>query len=264
MRLLILLNILLSFWTKFNETGIKNRIKAEAETAYTKKDFRTAINNYKKLIEQYKVTDDKVLLNIANASFTINDTASARYYYQKITRSKSPDISSAANLQLGILEAMQRNYETALKYFRESLKYYSGNENARYNYELVLKLIQKEESSSDKKSKEEDKNNEESSGGNTPLPSRDGSEGEQQEMEQSNAGKKLNLSGKGFLSLFKQKKEAQKNEQRPEQKGNKESDIMVSNRLKKYHLNEARAKALLDAMKEEEVQYIQQRKKYQQ
>jgi len=46
--------------------------------------------------------------------------------------------------------------------------------------------------------------------------------------------------------------------------GNKESDIVVSNRLKKYHLNEAKAKALLEAMKEEEVQYIQQLKKYQQ
>lgn len=270
MRLLILLNILLSFWTTFNETGTKNHIKARAEAAYQNKDYNNAIIQYRKLIEKYKVNDEKVILNIAHAYFSIKDTAIARYYYQKITHSKSPDISSVANLQLGILEAYKENYETALKYFKESLKYYSENEEARYNYELLQKLIEKEESTNIEKNKKgKDKEQQETAENNNnstiSTPSIEGEENEEQTQleESSNATKRLNISGKGIFSLFKQKKEDQKSERIPEQKGNKESDIMVSNRLKRYYLSEAKAKALLEAMKEEEIQYIQQQKKYQ-
>ncbi len=270
MRLLILLNILLVFWTKFNEIGVKNRIKQQAQLAYVQKDYSSAITHYKKLIEKYHVNDEKVTLNLANACFNVYDTIDARYYYQKTASSKSPEISSVANLQLGILEVYNENYEIALKYFKESLKDDSGNDQGRYNYELIKKLTQKKESNQKEKNKKEKENKEQKNNtagittNTTNTPSTEGDE-EQEKMEKSTtATTKLNLSGKGIFSFFKQKKEDIKNEQLPAEKGNKESDVMLSNRLKKYHLNEAKAKALLESMKEEEVQYIQQLKKYQQ
>jgi Ca-activated chloride channel family protein len=270
MKLLILLNILFSLWTKFNEIGVKNRIKEQAALAYTKKDYGTAITQYKKLLKQYHVNDEKVILNIAHSYFNTHDTASATFYYKRIINSISPKISSTANLQLGILEVNKQNYKTGLGYFKEALKHDPGNENARYNFELIYRLIQKNElakpKEKNKKAQKKDEERQDNSNTNTAQPqSKKGNKAEQLNMEEtSKQTNNVNLSGKGMFSFFNKKKEEIKNEQMPIENGNKESEVMVSNRLKKYHLNEAKAKALLEAMQEEEVQYIQQKKKYQQ
>nr|MCU0393932.1 hypothetical protein [Thermoflexibacter sp.] len=145
MKIIVYLWLLLWAGSDFDIGKIAkiNQLKAEAESAYKNGNYNVAINRYKQLVEM-GVNEEPVLLNLAHAYYMSKDTTNAMSSYNKLLVSKDNYMKSVANQQIGAIKANNKNYQDALKFFKESLKASPQNEEARHNYELTKKLLEEQ------------------------------------------------------------------------------------------------------------------------
>ena len=129
-----------------------NGAKSEARKAYMEGDYKKAVSKYKYLTDTLDVTEDEVMMNLANSYFQVKDTANAIGTYQSLTGSDKSHIRSKAQQQLGILNHRQGKLEEALANFKAAIKGDNNNVDAKYNYEMLKKKLDEE------KKKEEEKN----------------------------------------------------------------------------------------------------------
>lgn len=122
-----------------------NKIKSMAEEAFKNGDYATAIDSYRLLTDSLSVDEDPVLLNLANAYFLQKDTTSAAQYYSRLLASNDAPIRSQAFQQIGVINKQQNKNDLALMAFKEAIKSDPTNEDARYNYELLRKIMKDQE-----------------------------------------------------------------------------------------------------------------------
>jgi tetratricopeptide (TPR) repeat protein len=142
------------FGTDINKIAHVNKAKRMAETAYANGDYETAISSFRLLTDSLGVQEDPILLNLANAYFKQNDTTNAVQYYSSVLKSENPQMKSLAYQQLGVINQQKNKLEEALSDFKASLKSNPDNEDARYNYELLKKIMAEQEQQN--KNKDED------------------------------------------------------------------------------------------------------------
>jgi Ca-activated chloride channel homolog len=281
MNFAIILNVLFNLWGSFNEIAETNRLKAEAETAYDQGNFSLSAQKYSVMIEIYNITDERVKMNLAHSYYYLHDTVNAEFHYKKLNKSAQPGINSVSNHQLGVIAAANKDYQTALKYFRLALKSDPNNEAARYNYELIKKKNEQNEKKNPDKDKNKQKENQQQndqsemmenddspSGGKTSTGTHDeqGKSGESEKSVQNNKGKEQKNKGEGeknkSIDNSRQGDEEEEyNELMPDEKGNRKRDALISQRLKLMNMSEDKAKLILESMKNSEIQYLQQIKK---
>jgi len=151
----VLFFVLISvFATDINKIAYVNKAKRMAETAYANGDYETAISSFRLLTDSLGVQEDPILLNLANAYFKQNDTTNAVQYYSSVLKSENPQMKSLAYQQLGVINQQKNKLEEALSDFKASLKSNPDNEDARYNYELLKKIMAEQEQQN--KNKDED------------------------------------------------------------------------------------------------------------
>ena len=80
-------------------------------------------------------------LNLGHAYFKIGEMQKARQQYTLLAEHSTRRIRAVALLQLGNISAQSTKYKQALSHFRQALMVEPGNEAARYNYELIKKLL---------------------------------------------------------------------------------------------------------------------------
>ncbi len=271
---------------KLNRVAKTNSIKKEAKAAFEAEDYKTAIQKYAYLIDSLKVEDDQILLNLANAYFKSSDSSQALSNYQKLTSSNDTKIQSVANQQLGVMSNNPKQLQTSLDYFKKALKADPTNEEARYNYELVKKLLEeqkkKEQEQKDKnKDKKDDKKDEKDQkkdqekkddknkeNKDKKEEEKDKEKGDKQDQEKQEKGDKeqeqkdQEKSEQEKQEQEKQKKEGQKDEENKKEKDQKkEMPQSTKEKLQQMKISPEKAKMILEAMKNQEVQYIQQSKK---
>ncbi|PKQ70651.1 hypothetical protein [Raineya orbicola] len=86
------------------------------------------------------------LWNLASAYYELNQKNIALRFYDSLARStKSAEWQSQAKVQIGniIFLTTPQALDSALKAYKQSLYLAENNENARFNYELIRKLSQK-------------------------------------------------------------------------------------------------------------------------
>ncbi|MEJ7645644.1 MAG: hypothetical protein WKF87_13710 [Chryseolinea sp.] len=139
--------------------GKINTLKAEARRAYTTGDYKLAIQKYRYLTDSLEVTEDEVMLNLANAYFLSMDTTNASATFESLSGSPKPRVRSRAQQQLGILNHQQGKFDEALQNFKQAIKADAENIDARRNYEMLKKKLdeQKKKDEEDKKNKEKPK-----------------------------------------------------------------------------------------------------------
>ncbi|MBS1557449.1 MAG: hypothetical protein JST69_01875 [Bacteroidetes bacterium] len=267
------------FW-KIDPTKVSkiNSLKSEAKKAYLAGDMKTAIRNYIILRDSLGVKEEELEMNLANSYFTTSDTTRAYQAYQPLLTSANSKIKTWANQQMGVLTNRQGKYEEALHYFKQALKAEPQNDQARFNYEMIKKKLeeqkkqqQKQDQPKDKKenqNKEQNKENKEQQKkdsekkqdkkDNKDQPNKEQKEKEQKEKEQKEKEQKEN-------EQKKQQQEKEQKEKQPEKKETKEDqkkpDPSLQDKLKDMKISEDKAKMILEAMKNQEVQYLQQNKR---
>lgn len=262
MRLILLTNIFLAIWSFLNKFSEINNYIDSAEQNFQKGEYELAIKDYTILINKYKIKDEDILLNLAHSYYNIKDTSNSKKIYHNLLNSEDSITRSIAHQQLGNVFWMTGKKNKAVHHYTESLKANTSNETARINFELIQKLIKleeqyqtgarykKEKQASDQGNTGKASNKTQAGSGNSI--SRSGNKGDNN-TERSASDENGEYQGSQSDS------ENEKNELRNEKNGNKENEDLITNKLKAANLSLQRARAILDAMKQNEIQYLQQK-----
>ena len=228
--IIILLNI--------NNIDEINRLTKEAEIYFKNEEYDKSIANYKILIDSFDVTNEKIYLNLAHSHFLSNDTAKALENYTYATITDNNEIKSIALQQIGNINESRNKLEEALDFYKESIISDNNNIDSKFNYELVKKKIQKQKEN--KQENPNEKNNKEDKKENSENKKND-EKGNKDEQE-------------------KEKNEPQedKNEQKNSENSDNES---LEEKLKKINMSKKKAEMILNALNNNEFQYIQQLKR---
>ncbi|MCO6357412.1 hypothetical protein BXY85_2948 [Roseivirga pacifica] len=216
-----------------------------------------------------KKVQDSASLNAISSElefFTLADNS-----YKKVTESANKSIASMAHNQLGIIaykrgeqspDEKESFMQSALSNFKNALIKNPGNEQARYNYELLKKLKQQQDQQEQQDQKQDQKQDEQQQQDQEQKDKdqkqdqkNEQQQDEQQEQEQQEQQQEQD-----------QKDQKDKNEQQqdPEQEEQpKEDDPMqkLMDKLKEMNIPLEKAQMILEAMKNNEIQYVQQKKR---
>jgi Ca-activated chloride channel homolog len=273
MKLFFVALIALAITVDPGKIGTINSLKSEAKAAYKKGDFKKAIEKYRYLVDSLNVTEDEVRLNLANAYFEEEDTVNTLQRYQPLTQSSNAKIRSVAHQQMGVLANRQGKFEEALASFKQALKADPTNEDARFNYEMVKKKLEEQKKKEEeqkkqdpnKKDKNEDQKKEENKDQNKDnKDQKDQKDKEDQSKDQKDKQDQEKEKEKQDKESKEKKEKDQKKEQEQKEKENKEKKDLppsVSDKLEQMEISEEKAKMILEAMKNQEVQYLQQNKR---
>ncbi len=274
-------------WSDFSRIATINHHLQTANTAYRAKQFKTAAYHYTILVDSLKADDPKITLQCGHAYFYAGRKRVAYQYYARLVTLPNRTVQSIAWQQLGFMSSTQP--ARSLAYFRNALRANPENEVARYNYEMVKllhpnadpikrpqrpedKRQQKQQSSSNKL----DRNKQNNKGGNDPQDGKDKGDGDPQGNSKSDGqGKDQDKKDSQQRNQAKdpnnedQKRKGQ-NQQQPQGDGKgkleapdqRTPDVMQASKeeLAKLKMSQEQAQSLLDAMKNSEVQYLQQKR----
>lgn len=261
MKVLLTWLLLLTTLTDPGKISKVNSLKEQARKAYNAGDYTNAIEKYRMLKDSLQVSEDEVSLNLANAYFQKNDTTAALTEYQPLLTSPNNSIRSKANQQVGILNNRQGKFEDALNHFKQAIKADPSNGDARYNYEMLKKKLEEKKKQEEQQKKDQQKDNKPQD--QKEQQKKDEQQKKEQEQKQENQNKSDKKDEQGKKE--EQKKEDQKSEQEKESEKpseeKKDTPPSVSEKLQQMKISEEKAKMLLEAMKNQEVQYLQQNKR---
>lgn len=262
MNILFTWLLLLSSFTDPGKISKINALKSEARKAYHAGDYSTAIGKYQMLKDSLQVTEDEVTLNLANAYFQKNDTTNAFSNYQQLLASSNAAIRSTAQQQTGILNNRQGKFEEALTNFKQAIKANPANMDARYNYEMLKKKLEEKKKQEEQKKKDEQQKDQPKD--QKDQQKKDEEQKKEQQQKEDENKKSDNKDEKGKKEEQKkeeQKKSEQEKETEKPSEEKKETPPSVSEKLQQMKISEEKAKMLLEAMKNQEVQYLQQNKR---
>lgn len=264
MKVFLLLILSAVLWVDPATVKKINNAKSAAEEAFKRGDYGAAVRHYQYLVDSLGVHEDEVILNLANASYLAKDTASAFNYYQSVTESAKPDIQSKAFQQLGIMSNKQGRAEEALNFFKQSIKAEPTNDDARYNYEMLKKKLdeqkkqqeeQQQQNKDQQKQDEQNKDQQQQQKDKQDQQSKDEQSKEQQQKDQEQQKKDQ-----------QEKEEQQKREEEQQEKQQQESEReempnLDREKLEQMKISEEKARMILEAMKNQEKQYLQQQRR---
>lgn len=260
-----------------------NQLKRMAEKAYTDQNFKEAALHYSMLLDTMKHEDTRALLNMGHAFFKAGDTTYAAQAYQKLAMSSDQKLQSLAYQQLGVINQKPSELPKALNYFKQAIKADPTNQEARYNYELVKKKLQQQKDQNKDDQNKDDKNdqkdqdkkdqqNKDQKDQKDQDQNQNDKKEDQQDQNQDQKDQKKDEKGDPKQENKDQKDgEKKENEQDkpqeqsdPKQEGEDKKEApqpSTKEKLQQMNLNEETARMLLEAMRNSEVQYLQQMKK---
>ncbi len=256
--LLILLWFGATWWEDFHRIARTNRLKDRAEAAFQRSEFFQAIRYYQSL-DSLSRGEGGAVLNLAHSYFRTEQPEMAEGQYARLTTDADLRLRSVAHQQMGVLAFGQEQIPQALHHAREALRANPTNADARYNYELLRKLFPDTEPNADPSS--DDKHE-----GNTIPDEEKGEEkegeGESQEQD-GESGEDDKQPGEKGDEGTPQDTDAQPGEEgKPDQDSDSSRPPVGPNRqqLEEMNLTEEKARMILEAMRNSEIQYLQQRK----
>ena len=217
-----------------------NRLTKEAEFYFKNKEYEKSITNYEILIDSFEVSDEKVFLNLAHSHFLNGDTTAALENYNYTTITDNNKVKSIALQQIGNINNNKNKLEEALDFYKESIISDNNNLDSKFNYELVKRKIE-DQKNDQEKNKDKEKN-------------------EEQEKNQEKSDNKKNDS-KGEDDKDKNEKDNESKDNDNEQNSKKSDSESLEEKLKKINMSKKKAEMILDALNNNEFQYIQQLKR---
>ena len=287
---MILLNILLIFFIDGDSKGIAkiNSIKEKAERAYKAGNYQQAADAYSYLVDTLSLSNDKAIMNLGHSYYKLEDTEKALSSYERLQDSNDHKLRSQAYQQMGVLSKDPQTLQKALAYFKESIKSDPTNNDARYNYELLKKKLKEQEKQDenqqdqDKQDQEKDQEkqdnkdseNQEKSDDQKKDQEQQNKDQEQQEQEneeneEQKSQEQKDQEGKEEQKEQKEGEEGEEEQEQPQpgeeqdenQEDQKTPQQSTSEKLEKMNLSEEKAQMILEALKNSEIQYIQQNRR---
>lgn len=211
---------------------------------------------------------DSSQLNAISGDLQYFDVAERNY--KGVTSSVDASLASSAHNQLGIIsykmseqspDEKESFMQSALGNFKKALLKNPANEQARYNYELLKKLIrqqqeqqeqeQEQDQQQQQQEQQKDQENQDQKDQKQDQKNEDQKDEQQQEQEQQQQEQE------------QKNEQEQQQEQQEQQEGEQKDDPMekLMEKLKEMNIPLEKAQMILEAMKNNEVQYVQQKKR---
>ena len=239
--MILVLNIILVFILN-DKIDVINRLTNSAEKSSFSKNYDESIRNYKTLIDSLDYSNEKIYLNLAHSYLLSNDTLNAIENYNFASLTENNKIKSIALQQLGNINEKNKKLDEALSFYKESIIADNNNEDSKYNYELVKRRIEEEKKKNQQNNKKDQNKN-----------SKDNQKKNQSE------NKKQDKEGKEDKNNQNQDEQKQNKENEKNEKKSKEES--VEEKLKKINMTKKKAEMILNALNNNEFQYIQQLKR---
>ena len=275
--------ILVSMLIGIGDIAEINSLKKEAEQAYLNGNFSTAIAHYHTLLDSFKVSDENIKLNLANAYLQTKDTATAQQHYRQLSGSADRQVKSVAQQQMGVVAHKQQQLKEALHHFKEALKADPTNEDARYNYELLKKKLQDQQQQQQNNEDQEQENDQEQQQNNENQEQQEQQQNkenqeqenqeqqEQQQDQQEQEQQEQQQNQQEGQEQESENQEQQEQEQQQQNQGDQEEGdseeqreepvVPTAERLEDMNMSEEKARMILEAMRNNELQYIQQNRR---
>jgi len=116
-----------------------------AKEHFAEGKYIESIQYYKEAIYKYPKMSQSIHYNIGQCYEALDSIEQAFSFYRQGLSSSEPKVSSLSYNPIGVLHVREGRYEEALRDFRKSLQYNPDNEEARFNYELLRKRLKPEE-----------------------------------------------------------------------------------------------------------------------
>lgn len=271
---LVFLFLLLIDVPDVSKIARNNELKTAAQEALDAGNFEGAIEKYHFLIDSLGVAEPEALYNLSTSYYHLQDTTNAKFQYGRTIASENPLLSSKSYNQLGVISNMAKNHEKALNEFKSALKANPSNEDARFNYELTKKLLEKQqeqENQDDQKKDEEDKDekkDEEQQEQDKKEQDKKEQEKEQdqqqqdqqdqQQGEQNDEKNEQEQQEQQDKNQEGQDEEQKENQDEPQEPTDQEKQEAVNQKLEEMKISPEKAQMILEALKNREKQYIQQ------
>lgn len=299
--MMLLINILLLLLdTSPKGISELNNLKKKAQEAYQSGNYEQSATTYSYLVDSLNLVDEKAIMNLANSYYKLEDTENALSTYQRLQGSTDRALRSQAYQQMGVLSKDPKTLEKALAFFKESIKSDPTNNDARYNYELVKKKLKEQEKQDqnqqdqDKQDQEqnEDEKQEENKDKDKQDQNKEGQEKQDDQGQQSEEESKENEESQENKEQEQQEggdqeQDQQEGEDQQEQKGKQEEEEQqgeqqqqegkegeegeeneeqappksTAEKLQEMNISEEKAQMILEALKNSEIQYIQQNRR---
>ncbi|WP_422359864.1 tetratricopeptide repeat protein [Reichenbachiella sp.] len=271
-----------------NDISKINELKKNAEIAFKHQQFDVAVSNYSYLIDTLQIYDEESIMNLGHAYYQLNQKNLAQSQYQKLVLSDNEQLKSVAYQQLGALSNDPKTLEKAMSYFKESIKSDPSNKDARYNYELVKKKLKdqqeqnqnqenqdqnnenQENQDEEKKDQDQKQNQEQQEGDQNQDQENQNPEDQQQQDQENQEQQNQEQEDQQSQDGKENEKEGDQQEQQQPQEGedneNKDQKDQQqapspSDKMQEMNISEEKAKMILEALKNSEIQYIQQNRR---
>ena len=210
---------------------------------------------------------DTAALNAISGDLKYFDLADANY--KRVKDAPDASLASMAHNQLGVIaykmseqspDEKESFMQSALGNFKNALLKNPQNDQARYNYELLKKLIRQQQEQ-EKQDQEQNKDQQQQQ----DQQNKDQQNKDQQKQDQKNENQEQKeQQNEQQQNQDQQQNQEQQQQQNQEQKeGEQKDDPMekLMEKLKEMNIPLEKAQMILEAMKNNETQYVQQKKR---
>jgi len=126
-------------------------VPEQAEEAYKRKDYKKALELYQEA-QTRDPDSDTLAYNLGNTMYKLGRYEEAGKLYNRILENKNPVLSADSYYNMGnTLYKMgraaedQQLYSQALEAYKQAIRLEPGDKDAKYNYELVRRLIKEQQ-----------------------------------------------------------------------------------------------------------------------
>lgn len=143
--------IIPSSWTRVSRL---NSAIEKAETSYAEAKYSESAEDHLVLVNDFQLKSSSLDFDLALSHHYAEKLEEAAAYYDQATQSLDRVLASFAYNQGGVLLGNKKEYQAALSKFQSALIKDPGNEQARYNFELLARWLKRDE---ERKEKEQNK-----------------------------------------------------------------------------------------------------------
>lgn len=218
----------------------------EANALFEAKNYTAALTKYRSVLGTYPEQAHEIYFNMGQCYLAMDSVQKAMSSYYQALSADHEETSSLAYNQIGIIFARSKQYQKALSNFQKAMRMNPLHLDAAYNYELIRRIMEAEQEQNPDKEQEQEEGQDQSQeeGGDQEEEEQEGESNEEGDDEQEEEEEK------------KDPQDATNNNEAQQAANNDQAKPFSTDTL-----DMARARQLLDRMRENEMRFMQELRK---